>query len=652
MKTVPILLSLAMGAATAQIPEGEATRSSIRASKLVVDKTKRGAATESSAASSSTSTQEERPTSRAAQARGHDHAARDKRSQHKEKGNALHKKLLNSERILKESSSAKNTDDAKKTNSKNTQEDRDLKKATNAEDKTKTTGEKGKANGEEERELKKTKSDKGGSGGGGGWEPSWGDDRRGDDDYRRGDDDRFDFGPGGGGGGGGGWDPSWGSSKSDKSSGDPGWGWGGSGKSGKSDGGGGGWDPSWGSGKSGKSGGGGFGKSGKSGGGGGGWDPSWGSGKSGKAGWAGGDWGGDWSGGGWCGDYAWVTVTNLSFRQSFSEIFIMTATPEVTWLKPIYVFGERANNALARLAQDADTIEMENRYLNRYGVEQVKTFRSFTTGSFTDTFLSGGSRAKIKVRTSGLGHRLSIAAGLPFTNDGAVVIQGEPIYDGAEYLVPAIDAGVEGNIQTCWSVAAMQNDFPFASECADETKSDLNDNDVPGESFVHMHRGMNDLDNQNDLKDILFFPTCKDLDLDNNNNNDRFVEYFYQVGFDDDLLLCRNFGANCDPRDDQDFLDYLDSQDDLTDDRYVELAMDSADFDDFCDMIDNANKDIDDLFTVLEPWLFDWRNEMMHVEIECGWDDDGWHGDDFHADGWDGSSSSSSSHDNVRFPRS
>lgn len=463
------------------------------------------------------------------------------------------------------------------------------------------------------------------------------------------------------------WDDDWRGGPSS-----PDWGWGGSGgKSGKSSGEGGSWG--WASGKSSKSNGksskgggwgwGGSGKSGKSSGGG---DWGWsGSGKSGKP--SGGDWGGegpggspggDWSGGGgWCGDSAWVTVTNLSFQQSFSEIFSMTAAKSVTDRRPIYIFGNRTNEGLQELAQDAKSVELENRYLSRWGVEQVKTFRDFRNKDETERFLRGGARAKFKVRTSGFGHRLSIAVGLPFTNDGAVVLQGARIYDGAEYWVPAIDVGAEGNIQTCWSVAAEQDDFPKRSECAGDDISDKNYNDIPGEGFVSMHRGIHDFDEKKEFEDLLLFYTCEELDLEDcgkssggsSSKSQCFSDYFWEAGFDDDELHCSNSnGFGCDEYDDQAFLDNLEDMDDFN--YYIrDVALDSDDFQDFCDNIDDANKKIEDSFKTLEAHLFDWRNEMMHVKIECakwendGWTDDGWGKWGHDSDSSDSSDSSSSS---------
>ncbi|KAL7551961.1 hypothetical protein ACHAWF_015171, partial [Thalassiosira exigua] len=344
-----------------------------------------------------------------------------------------------------------------------------------------------------------------------------------------------------------------------------------------------------------------------------------GSGKSGK-GWGGGGWDDDgW--GGCHGGYAFVTVTNLSFRQSFSEIFVMTATRDVTRRRPLFIFGNRTNEALAELATEADATGMLNRYDNRFGVEQTKIFDDFV---FDDNnFLNGGSRARFKIRTSGFGHRLSIAAGLPFTNDGAVVLEGARIYDGAEYWVPAIDVGAEGNIQTCWSVAAMMDDFPPLSECSRDDLSDDNINDVGGENFVSMHRGIWDADGKDELELVLLFPECKDLDLDDCDNEECFANYFNDLGFEDDDLLCRGGPQGpffCDFWDDQEFLDNLDSRND--DVRILDFARQSQDFQDFCDLIVDRNKDIEDSFVILEQAIFDWRNEMMHVEIDCGWDGD------------------------------
>ena len=382
----------------------------------------------------------------------------------------------------------------------------------------------------------------------------------------------------------------------------------------------------------------------------GGW--SGGSGKSDKGGWSGWSGGsgksGKGPGGGSCGDYHYVEVTNLSYHQSFSEIFIMTAEHAVTELMPIYHFGNLSNSALASLAEDADASEMQERYIYRKGVEQVKIFSDFKNIGDEEKYLQGGRTAEFKVSTSGYGQMLSIAVGLPFTNDGAVVLQGAHIYDGAEYLVPPIDAGVEANIQTCWSVAAKEEDFPWQSKCSGDENSDENYNDLPGEGYVQMHRGIQDLDSDGDLKDLLLFPECEELLSDSQLDSFQgFASYFWETGWDDPSLLCSNRDVqnanDCDVRDDQEFLTYLkNNYDDFADDNLiVDLALKSDDFEDFCDLIKETNQAIEDAFNTLEPWLFDWRNDIMHVKIHCGhdeWGGDSWDDDGDHDGGWGGDS--------------
>ncbi|KAL3780853.1 hypothetical protein ACHAW5_002786 [Stephanodiscus triporus] len=549
MKPVPILLSLVTIGATAKDPVGE-VMGGIRGRKLVTNKTKRDGAS-SRGGTKRRKTKNKRVKSSLNLKDDTYSAARQGLSRR----NAIRDKLHN---VL----------------TKNDGRGLKVETQTNTQ-----TQHKGQETNEQDRELKKAKSSK--ENYGGNWEDS--------QDYDWDDDDMW--------GGGGGWGSSDTSSKGGYIFGkaDKGGGWGnGSGKSSN-----GGWG-SWG---------GGSGKSGKDG-----WG-SWGggSGKSGKGGWGGGSGKSGKGGGGSCGDYHWVEVTNLSFQQSFSEIFIMTAAHEVTEWLPIYRVGNHSSNALASLAQDADASEMQDRYMHRRGVEQVKIFSDFDYLDDEQKYLQGGATAKFKISTSGDGERLSIAVGLPFTNDGVVVLQGAHIFDGAEYLVPPLDAGVEANIQTCWSVAAEQEDFPWQSECANDDTSDENFNDLPGEGFVHIHRGMHDLDNADDLEDLLLFPECEDILSDSElDGTERFARYFYEEGFDDDFLLCADESTGSslcsDPRDDEDFLQTLeDYRYDYAGSRYFLLARQSDDFDDFCDKITEANDDLKDLFSTLEPWLFDWQ---------------------------------------------
>jgi hypothetical protein len=620
MKPVLILLSLSIGA-TAQGPAGE-VMGSIRGRKLAKSKMKRDAVSSRIGTKRRTNSNKKGISSPSSlNLKDDTRSARQKLSRRELIGDKLNKVLI------KKNGRGSKAETQEKTKTQRVDEEKEdrklVKKAINAHvdlitnsQEAKLLPEKGKESNEQARELKKAKSFKGGYGGD--WEDSH--------DYGWEDaDDMWDDDEMWGGGG------SQGAGESSKG----GYIFGKANKSG------------YGSGKSGGLGGwsGGSGKSDK-----GGWSGwSGGSGKSGKGGWGGWSGGSGKSGkgpsGGSCGDYHYVEVTNLSYHQSFSEIFIMTAEHAVTELMPIYHFGNLSNSALASLAEDADASEMQERYIYRKGVEQVKIFSDFKNLGDEEKYLQGGRTAEFKVSTSGYGQMLSIAVGLPFTNDGAVVLQGAHIYDGAEYLVPPIDAGVEANIQTCWSVAAKEEDFPWQSKCSGDENSDENYNDLPGEGYVQMHRGIQDLDSDGDLKDLLLFPECEELLSDSQLDSFQgFASYFWETGWDDPSLLCSNRDVqnanDCDVRDDQEFLTYLkNNYDDFADDNlFVDLALKSDDFEDFCDLIKETNEAIEDAFDTLEPWLFDWRNDIMHVKIHCGhdeWGGDSWDGhDEWGGDSW------------------
>jgi hypothetical protein len=381
------------------------------------------------------------------------------------------------------------------------------------------------------------------------------------------------------------------------------WGWdgGGSGKSGKSTGG----DYSrledWM--------GGGSGKSGKSG------SPEFGSGKSGKS----------TGGGGGHDGLCQVTVTNLSFRQAFSKMFVMLHDEYVTNYFPLYEFGKSPTQEMCDLTQNLNGNGLQSFYNGRPGVQRAWVTTDFFDFNGLDEpaskYLDGGATFKFLIRPSV--DYLSIAAGFPFANDGGIVLQAAPIFNGAEYYLPAVDSGCEANLQTCWSVPANREDFENLApraQCADDDVSDINNNDIAGENFVSIHRGMQDLDTKDDFQ-VLSLLECDEAENVGNDDNQRFAKYFRTEGYDDDLLLCATVGSNglCGLRVDDDFLDFVKSNDDVAEDGdvLISLAKESDDFDDFCDRISDINDDLESAFKVLEPVIFDFRNPIARVSVEC-----------------------------------
>lgn len=394
--------------------------------------------------------------------------------------------------------------------------------------------------------------------------------------------------------------------RDDDRSGKPGngdWGWmGGGGKAGKSSGGYPDMQDDWmgGGGKSGKSGGG---------------SPEWGgSGKSGKS-----------TGGGGHNGLCRVTVTNLSYRQAFSKMFIMLHDEYVTNYFPLYEFGRSPTQEMCDLTQNLNGNGLQSFYNGRPGVQRAWVTTEFFNLSALDEpsskYLDGGATFKFLIRPTV--DYLSLAAGFPFANDGGIVLQAAPIFNGAEYYLPAVDSGCEANLQTCWSVPANREDFQNLApraQCAGDDISDTNNNEVAGENFVSIHRGMQDLDSKDDFQQLSLLE-CEDAESVGNDDNQRFAKYFRTEGYDDDLLLCATVGSNglCGLRVDDDFLQFVKSNDDVASDTdvLIRLARDSDDFDDFCDTISDINNNLESAFKVLEPIIFDFRNPIARVSIEC-----------------------------------
>lgn len=256
-----------------------------------------------------------------------------------------------------------------------------------------------------------------------------------------------------------------------------------------------------------------------------------------------------------------VHMTNLTPRQQFSDIFVMTHSDKL--YPRLFEYGNAAYDDLAALAQDGDTDELVWYYDGPYGDDHVYWVSS-ERGP-----IRAGESISFGIDASGSYDQLTLATSFIFSNDGFVAINGEEIYDGATFWLWGIDAGVEANTQLCWTVQASSNQFPVQSDCYDNRQiSDLNDNTILGEGFVHVHSGIHDLAGKADAKDFLSF-SCDDFNANN------FAEYFYEIGFDDDVLLRYD--------DDKEFLDYLSDNDDLQRYPIVDIALDSRNFFDFCE---------------------------------------------------------------------
>mmetsp|Transcript_30666 Transcript_30666/g.56734 ORF Transcript_30666/g.56734 Transcript_30666/m.56734 type:complete len:578 (-) Transcript_30666:125-1858(-) len=297
-----------------------------------------------------------------------------------------------------------------------------------------------------------------------------------------------------------------------------------------------------------------------------------------------------------------VRLTNLTKEQWFSDIFWMVHSDKVK--RPLWSFGRPASSDLASLAQNGDADDLIDFYEdNDDGVLDVDSERGP---------IEEGESTSFVIPKSGSYDLFTMATSFIFSNDGFVSIDAGEIKDGATWFLWGLDAGVEANSQLCWTVQATSDEFPLNSECSDvkASSADENDNNFPGEGFVHVHNGIHDFQDKNDLDDFLDF-TCDDLEADD------FFEYFSALGYDDDKLLYDDDrGKN--ERDDESFLDNLEDEDDFFGDIIVfRLALNAGDFKTFCDDLEDINKDVTDAFATLEPQIFDFRTPMLRVQMAC-----------------------------------
>mmetsp|Transcript_28315 Transcript_28315/g.59812 ORF Transcript_28315/g.59812 Transcript_28315/m.59812 type:complete len:570 (-) Transcript_28315:175-1884(-) len=297
-----------------------------------------------------------------------------------------------------------------------------------------------------------------------------------------------------------------------------------------------------------------------------------------------------------------VRMTNLTKEQWFSDTFWMVHSDKVDL--PLWSFGRPAFSDLAALAQDGDPDELIDFYEdNDDGVLDVDSERGP---------IRNGESIFFEIPKSGSYNLFTMATSFIFSNDGFVSIDAGEIEDGATWFLWGLDAGVEANTQLCWTVQATSNDFPPNSDCyfVDEEDADENDNEIPGEGFVHVHNGIHNFEDKKELEEFLQF-TCDDLEADS------FVEYFQIIGYDDDYLLYDDDRAR-NERDDQSFLDVVEDFDDRFGDIPVfRLAVRAGDFDQFCDDLEDISDFLINAFETLEPPIFDFRTPMMRVQMAC-----------------------------------
>jgi Spondin_N len=166
-----------------------------------------------------------------------------------------------------------------------------------------------------------------------------------------------------------------------------------------------------------------------------------------------------------------VTITNLTYRQQFTPLLLVTHRPELRLFKA----GDPALPELATLAEEGNVAPLR---------ALLDASPQVTSTSAGTGLLDPGKSVTFTVQ----GHprdRLSVAAMLIPTNDAFVALDAValplPSHAGSHTAI-AYDAGSEVNDELCSSIPG-----PFFPECGGSGGGARPGN---GEGFVHVHRGM------------------------------------------------------------------------------------------------------------------------------------------------------------------
>ena len=167
-----------------------------------------------------------------------------------------------------------------------------------------------------------------------------------------------------------------------------------------------------------------------------------------------------------------VTVTNLTGKQQFTPLLLVTHRPEVA----LFTLGQPASAELATLAEEGNVAPLRALLQGNPHV---------TATAAGNSLLNPGRSVTFQIQANPGRDRLSLAAMLIPTNDAFMALNGVALPQGshvATMRAVAYDAGSEVNDELCTSIPG-----PMFIECGG---SGGGARVGGGEGFVHVHRGM------------------------------------------------------------------------------------------------------------------------------------------------------------------
>jgi hypothetical protein len=167
-----------------------------------------------------------------------------------------------------------------------------------------------------------------------------------------------------------------------------------------------------------------------------------------------------------------VTITNLTYRQQFTPLLLVTHRPELRLFKA----GDPALPELATLAEEGNVAPLR---------ALLDASPQVTSTTAATGLLDPGKSVTLTLQGHPSRDRLSLAAMLIPTNDAFVALDAValplPAHPGSHTAI-AYDAGSEVNDELCSSIPG-----PFFAECGGSGGGARAGN---GEGFVHVHRGV------------------------------------------------------------------------------------------------------------------------------------------------------------------
>ena len=171
-----------------------------------------------------------------------------------------------------------------------------------------------------------------------------------------------------------------------------------------------------------------------------------------------------------------VTVTNITYKQQFTPLLLVTHQPTVR----LFDLGAVASAEMRTLAEEGNVAPQ------KAVLDSLPAVSATVAGN---SLLDPGKSITFRIQANPWRDRLSVAAMLIPTNDAFMALDAValPSFGGATYMARAYDAGTEVNDELCTSIPG-----PFFAECSG---SGGGARVSGGEGFVHVHRGVHGVGN-------------------------------------------------------------------------------------------------------------------------------------------------------------